>query len=67
MIFSFDIDKQIKRTIAKPDNNKVKHIAWLEVLLSPLKSLWSAFVIYRDTKLRELSYNGQTIILEPCR
>lgn len=37
---------------------------WLYTLLGPLVQLYTTFLQYRATKLRELSYNGQTIMLE---
>jgi hypothetical protein len=37
---------------------------WLYALLGPLAELHAVFLAYRTDKLRELSYNGQTINME---
>lgn len=39
-------------------------LAWLEVLTSPVATLYREFLLYRADVLRQLSYNGQTILLE---
>jgi hypothetical protein len=41
-----------------------RHLAWLEVLLSPLLTLYEQFADHMATTTRELSYNGQTMLLE---
>lgn len=39
-------------------------LAWLESITSPVAALYRQFLLYRSTVLRQLSYNGQTILLE---
>ena len=39
-------------------------LAWLEALTSPVASLYEQLLTYRVDVLRQLSYNGQTILLE---
>jgi hypothetical protein len=39
-------------------------IAWLRSLLTPLRQLYTDFITYTRYAQRELSYNGQTMILE---
>lgn len=58
MIFGIGINKLIKwlvpHFLVKP-----KHIAWLQTLLSPILSLYSNFLGYRDTKLYDATVNSQ--------
>jgi hypothetical protein len=43
---------------------KPRLLAWLNVLTSPVEYLYRQFLDYRLDTLRELSYNGQTALLE---
>jgi hypothetical protein len=45
---------------------KPRLVNWLWALLSPLLDLYATFLTYRETTLRELSYNGQTLVLQEC-
>ena len=45
---------------------KPRLVNWLWALLSPLLDLYAAFLAYRAATLRELSYNGQTLVLQEC-
>lgn len=64
MEFDFDLRLQIRRAIAKPDNDKPKHIAWVYSCLHVMELMHNSFLEYREQKLLELSYNGQTMMLE---
>lgn len=43
---------------------KTDHVAWLYVLLWPVKRLNEEFFVYATQKGRESKYNGQTMVLE---
>jgi len=43
---------------------RIRMIAWLACLLAPVKILHADFRKFRDDKLRELSYNSQTMMFE---
>ncbi len=45
---------------------KPRLLAWLASLVSPVLWLYQQFLNYRLTSLQELSYNGQTALLEKC-
>lgn len=38
--------------------------AWLGALLTPLRQLYTTFLLYADAARLELSYNSQTLVLE---
>lgn len=58
MIFDINVNKLIKWLVPH-FLNKVKHLAWLQVLLFPVAWLYSEFLIYRDDKLNEATINSQ--------
>ena len=39
-------------------------MAWLNVIIKPVKDLYDAFILYRATALYKLNFNGQIIYLE---
>ncbi|GGG33513.1 hypothetical protein [Hymenobacter glacieicola] len=43
---------------------KPRTLAWLEVLTSPIETIYQDFLNYQADVLRQLSYNGQTIMME---
>ncbi|AWM31371.1 hypothetical protein [Hymenobacter nivis] len=43
---------------------KPRLVAWVSALTSPVDAVYQAFLAYRLDTLRELSYNGQTALLE---
>lgn len=62
-IFDFDIKKHYGRT-TWPSLRKPRIMALADVMLHPLRQLQSDFQAFRDAKRIELSYTGQTILLE---
>lgn len=60
---TIDFAKLISQNIPA-ELNAVKERSWLEALLAPMVTLNAEFVDYRARVLREMQYNGQTIILE---
>lgn len=43
---------------------KQKMLAWLEVLLTPLQSLYNSFLTYRNTTAYSIGFSGQVLSLE---
>jgi hypothetical protein len=42
----------------------VKRNAWLKALLKPFEVIHNKFLVFTDARLDEVSYNGQTFVLE---
>ncbi len=61
--YNLDIKKYVYRHI-RAYLRKPKRLAWLETLLKTLGVTIEAVNDFRDDRLRELDYNGQTIQLE---
>lgn len=61
----FDIDFRYIVTILLPTRLRLpKTIAWLRVIVSYLKVIYTEFKIYRSKKLYEINFTGQVIYLE---
>lgn len=63
MIYDFDISLFVRRC-TPPFLRKKPLLMWLESLLTPIKTIHSAFITYKGQKLYDLSITGQTINLE---
>jgi len=63
MKYNFDIELYTYRSIPYFLRQPIR-INWLECLMKPIDTNIIAINDYRDKKLIELSYNGQTILLE---
>ena len=61
MRYSLDIDLQIRRVLPT-FKRTLKRISWLNVVLTPIKTIYNDFIVYRSSQLNELSYNNQTAI-----
>lgn len=59
----FNIIQHIHRLLAW-FLRKVDQVAWLYVLIWPIKRLNEEFYVYATAKQREASYNGQVMVLE---
>lgn len=62
-IFRFDLKKYAGR-VNWPSLRKAKIMALVDVLLHPLRKLQADFQAFMDAKRIELTYTGQTILLE---
>ena len=61
----FDIDFRYIVTILLPTRlRKGKWVAWLRVIVSYLKIIYTEFKIYRNKKLSEINFTGQVMYLE---
>jgi len=61
--FDIDFPRLIRQTMP-PVLYNAQHQSWIEVLLSPLVTLYAEFLTYRTRIIKQLQYNGQVIILE---
>lgn len=43
---------------------KAKRLAWLRVILSPIRRMWDAFTAYRKESLYRVNHTGQVIYLQ---
>lgn len=62
-IYNFDLKKYAGRN-TWPALRKPRGMALVDVLLHPLRSLILEFKLFRDQKRVELSYTGQTMLLQ---
>ncbi len=63
MFYSFDIADIVDKQL--PTRKKgARHLDWLFVLVNSLTFAFDKFTTFRDSSLKELSYNSQTIIFE---
>ena len=62
-MFNFDTDT-LALQLLPPPLRSLRHSAWLGVLLAPLAWLKGQFFAFRAANTREMSYNGQTMMLE---
>jgi hypothetical protein len=63
MRFDWDIDKTIL-WLMPSFLRKIAHWSWLKALLSPVKSKYADFLVYREAQLYESYLTGQTIQLQ---
>jgi hypothetical protein len=61
--FRFDIDKMI-RWLMPYFLVKPKHLAWLQTLFAPLKTLYADFIGYKALQLKNATINSQKARLE---
>lgn len=62
-MFNFDFLNTIKRLLP-PKRRKIKYIAWLAGLFSPLRKLKDQFTTLQADKNYEIAFNTQTLSLE---
>jgi hypothetical protein len=62
-VYRYDLSKLVRR-LTPPRWRNAFNLHWYETLLSPINYSQDRFNDYKDQALIELSYNGQTIVLE---
>lgn len=62
MIFNWNINDWIVQ-YAPQLHNKADHQAWIQVLLSAIKTAYNNFIAYRADTNKRLRYNSQQIVL----
>jgi hypothetical protein len=62
-LFDLDIDELITQTLP-PQLLEQNNIDFHKILSKPTKDLFDTFKAFRDKTLKEMRYNGQTVILE---
>lgn len=61
----YRVDFDYLATLLRPSLlHKPRLRAWLAALLAPTRQLYADLLAYQAASFRELSYNGQTIVLE---
>lgn len=61
---AIDFPNMISQMLGALHRPGMKRNAWLKGLLKPFEVIHTKFLTYSDAKLDEVSYNGQTIVLE---